>query len=45
MTDIPLPQVFNPEKMNIKNQQATSLANLFDPISNPLFAPPASPNG
>lgn len=45
MTDVPLPQVFNPEKMNIKNHQATSLSNMFDPISNPLFAPSASPNG
>jgi hypothetical protein len=42
MTDVPLAQVFNPEKMNLKNPQATSLSNLFDPIASPLFNPSTS---
>lgn len=42
MPDIPLPQVFNPEKNNIKNHQATSLSNMFDPIANPLWTPLAA---
>jgi hypothetical protein len=39
MTDVPLAQVFNPEKIHLKNNQATSLSNLFDPIASPLFNP------
>ena len=45
MNEIHLPLVFNPENDILKNQQATSIANLFDPIVNPLTAPDSATNG